>query len=97
MTFGVSELSRAGVLEFCAPYDGVLVAEETPPSLADHTAPYEVLEGCVHEYPLKNVMGEKRHDVNHFYDERLPRPQEMGAPFHRATPYSAAAKSAQTG
>ena len=68
--FGVSELSRAGIFEFGSPYDGVLVAEETPPSLADHTAPYEVLEGCVHEYPLKNVMGETGHDVSHFVGGR---------------------------
>ena len=83
---GVSGLSRAEVFKFCAPNDGVLVAEETPPSLADHTAPYEVLEGCVHEYPLNNarnnVMGETRHNVSHFMMGVLPRLQEVAAPFH---------------
>ena len=54
--FGVSELSHAGVFEFCVPYDGVLVAEETLPSLADHTAPYEVLEGCVQDLVPVGVM-----------------------------------------
>ena len=63
--FGDSELSRPGVLKFCAPYDGVLISEEIPPSLADYNAPYEVLEGCVHEYPRQER--DDRHDVSHIY------------------------------